>query len=56
MNDFGFSDEDWRSINAAVLQLANDPVTSRLDLKIGDIMVLIYKAGTVIRVDFKGML
>lgn len=43
----------WEEIQAAVHSIEDHPTQSRLDFVYGNTTVLVYRAGTVIRADFK---
>jgi hypothetical protein len=43
----------WEEIQSAVHAIEDNPAKAREDFKFGNVTVLVYRAGTVIRVDFK---
>lgn len=47
------TDSDWQEIRNAVENLTASSVGSRVDLKLGNLKVLVYWAGSVLRIDFK---
>lgn len=47
------SSVDWHEIQASVHMIEDNPTKSRIDFEFGNTTVLVYRAGTVIRVDFK---
>lgn len=54
----GFEDlliVNYQEIQDAVNKIAYSDSVTRLDFKYGNISVLVYRAGTVIRVDMKAM-
>lgn len=50
------TDQMWQWIRECVEAITNGSPTNRFDATFGGATVLVYKAGTVIRVDFKGIL
>lgn len=47
------TDEEWNQIRHAVDSINENNYQSRVDMVFGNVTVLVYRAGTVIRVDFK---
>jgi hypothetical protein len=45
--------DDWKQIHDAVNEIEDNPAVRRRDFSFGALTVLVYRAGTVVRVDFK---